>query len=326
MKKTIYILLIISLHMIYCSKMQDTLEVSTHPADWNNPNSEIFHAEVVYDNGPESCQSCHGYDYKGGTSGVSCYTCHPDYPHQNGFSDPNSMNFHGNYIREVTQWDLIPCQSCHGVDYSGGANGVSCKTSGCHVQPDGPEACNTCHGNFSQLISITQIAPPEDLNKNVTHEATGVGAHQMHVAQTMVTNPYNCKACHPQVINFDDPIHVDESFASVIFDALATDNGRLNPVWDRTTVTCSEVYCHGAFQFQSGDSLIVGNSTPVVWTNKVANPEDCVFCHSLPPQGHEGQGQYNTPGSCAQCHGSVVNSNGEIINKNLHINGFPNFW
>ena len=69
----------------------------------------------------------------------------------------------------------------------------------------------------------------------------------------------------------------------------------------------------------------MGNSTPVVWTVQNPDPEACDFCHGLPPTGHTGQGQYTNPGDCAECHGSVVNSNGEIINKNLHINGLPNF-
>ncbi|MBN2364706.1 MAG: hypothetical protein JXL67_00960, partial [Calditrichaeota bacterium] len=77
--------------------------------------------------------------------------------------------------------------------------------------------------------------------------------------------------------------------------------------------------------FQFGSRPITGNTEPVIWTEKSDITEKCTFCHGLPPTGHFGQGNFTTPGSCAQCHGSVVDVNGQIINKDLHINGQANF-
>ena len=320
MKKTSIILisLIIMVIAISCSEKNIPTDVGAHPEAWNNANSEQFHGTAVLDGGNDACTSCHGTDFLGGNSGVSCYGsgCHVYYPHPNGFSEISSMNFHGNYIRsELITWNIRVCKSCHGDNYEREFSGTSCRT--CHTGADGPEECNTCHG------SPANTAPPRDLVGNVVKDSLGVGAHQIHVAETQVTNVYDCAACHPNIVNFDDPDHIDDGIAEIIFDELGTDGGRLSPIWDRTNGTCSDVYCHGSFQLGNSGN-IRGNSDPVVWTEQVANPEACVFCHQLPPQGHFGQGQYNTPGSCAQCHGSVVNANGEIIDKSKHINRLPN--
>ncbi|NOZ13512.1 MAG: hypothetical protein GXO69_07670 [Acidobacteria bacterium] len=44
---------------------------SPHPDGW-----EKSHGDYVENNGYASCARCHGADYRGGTSGVSCYQCH----------------------------------------------------------------------------------------------------------------------------------------------------------------------------------------------------------------------------------------------------------
>jgi predicted CxxxxCH...CXXCH cytochrome family protein len=313
----ITICVILALAIFSCSEKKDITDVGAHPEAWSNASSEEFHGNAVIEGGNESCTSCHGTDFMGGSSGASCYgsSCHAVYPHPEGFSNISAEMFHGNYLKTELTWDMGPCKNCHGDNYERELSGVSCRS--CHTGSEGPEECNTCHG------SPSNIAPPKDLNGNVRNDSLGVGAHQIHVAETMVTNVYDCAGCHPNIVNFDDPNHIDDGIAEIIFNSLATDDGRLIPEWDRTAGTCSDVYCHGAFEFGNAGQ-IVGNSDPVIWTDKVANPEACVFCHSLPPQGHFGQGQYNTPGSCAQCHGSVVNANGEIINPSLHINGLAN--
>lgn len=46
-------------------------EAKYHPDGW-----EEDHGDYVEANGYTSCAQCHGDDYRGGTSGVSCYQCH----------------------------------------------------------------------------------------------------------------------------------------------------------------------------------------------------------------------------------------------------------
>ena len=303
-----------------CSEKNDMLTVGTHPQGWNDQSSEKFHGRAVLEGGKEQCATCHGQNFQGGTSKLACYGsgCHLYYPHPAGFAELSSASFHGEVIKSQLKWDIMDCQRCHGADYAGGSSGVTCRD--CHTGPDGPEECNTCHGNE------LNIAPPQDLSNNVSRDSLGVGAHQIHVATTMITRVYLCTACHVAVNNVDDPIHIDTTPGTEFaFSALATDNGRLTPVWNRTNGSCSQVYCHGSFRFGSVGNPITGNADPVVWTAQNPDPAACNFCHALPPTGHIGQGQYTTPGSCATCHGSVVTTSGMIINKSLHINGQPNF-
>ncbi len=52
---------------------------SGHPVGWLTPSSPAFHGHEVADDGDAQCAACHGADFLGGWSGVSCTTCH-DYP------------------------------------------------------------------------------------------------------------------------------------------------------------------------------------------------------------------------------------------------------
>lgn len=49
-----------------------------HPPSWNIISNSNFHASYIANNGDGYCKSCHGTDYKGGKSGVSCFTCHSE--------------------------------------------------------------------------------------------------------------------------------------------------------------------------------------------------------------------------------------------------------
>ena len=52
-----------------------TTPSATPPADHTVNKSGVYHKTGLTD--PlTNCVSCHGADLKGGTSGVSCYSCH----------------------------------------------------------------------------------------------------------------------------------------------------------------------------------------------------------------------------------------------------------
>lgn len=109
-----------------------------HPWGWMSPDSADFHGNAVAASGPTVCQACHGQDYRGGWSGVSCYTCHSDGPsgHPDGWMDPRSSSFHG--LAMLLQ-GVDNCTRCHGHGLGGGTSGVAC--SECHgVTPPGSQA------------------------------------------------------------------------------------------------------------------------------------------------------------------------------------------
>ena len=193
-----------------------------HREGWMVQGSNEFHGlfVIAMNWSLVSCQKCHGNDFQGGMSGISCLTCHSDYPHVEGWALESSSNFHGQYIRQAG-WSMASCKTCHGDDYKGGKSGSSCYD--CHQETGGPEACNTCHG------SAQNAAPPKDLSGNTETTAIGVGAHQFHYGLYQT-----CAICHSVPTSFSDPNHIDNTPNAEVLAYLQ---------WDRTTATCVSS-CH----------------------------------------------------------------------------------
>ncbi len=316
-----FILLLI---LAACSEKREPTAVSPHPVEWADTSSASFHGKLVLDGvlGTEGCQSCHGEDLQGKNSAPGCNIqgCHNIYPHPDGWADSLSDNFHGSFVAQTLSWNIHGCQSCHGSNYKGaGYDSKNCTK--CHEQPQGPEACNTCHG------SSVNFAPPKDLNGHIATTFIGVGAHQAHLQDTTLTTAFtrDCNLCHIQPATYSDIGHIDGSLpAEVVFNEFAADSGKTHPVWDNQSASCANVYCHGSFAFSKDkstfqwiytDFVIVGNNRQMIWNNVDAGQAACGTCHDLPPKGHAA---HNT---CDACHGKVVDANFNIINKKLHING-----
>ncbi len=251
--------------------------------------------------------------------------------HQPGFTSPSSPNFHGNVIK-ANNYDMRQCRQCHASDYSGGTTGQSCKS--CHVQPNGPEACNTCHGNFSDTTG-TFIAPPRDLNGDTSTTIAGVGAHFNHLYGDSLSSNVQCAECHTVPQSVYSPGHINPGLpAQVNMKDIATTNIASNAAYDYKSMTCSNTYCHGNFsysisnaqpgdQFAFIDSVMVGNNKTVTWNKVDGSQAACGSCHDLPPKGHIGYQQFPLS-SCVSCHWTVVDAQGNIINKAKHINGNVN--
>lgn len=249
--------------------------------------------------------------------------------HPAGWVAPSSSNFHGVFIR-THDWNLSNCQQCHGNDYDGGIVGVSCLS--CHSQPQGPEACNTCHGDFGgDATNMLTWAPPKDLDGNTAPTAPGVGAHTIHLSGGDFASGFDCSTCHVVPGSFAADGHIEPEAndeAEVIFHALALIDDA-QPDYDHNTQTCSNTYCHGNWSLAKSASnnnfvytadAIEGNNATPVWTDPQSAP--CGSCHDLPPVGH-------TPfdlSACSGCHSSVVDNNGNIIDKTKHVNGQVNVF
>jgi hypothetical protein len=317
-----------------CSKLIEPVpaprEVTTHNPGISVDTSEGFHSNLVLaaPNGMLDCQQCHAADWSGGITGFACNTpdCHPSINvHVEGILDKASEDFHGNFIRQEG-WKMMDCQNCHGEDYGGGVASPTCLN--CHSQPQGPEACNTCHGDFSDPAII---APPQDTKNNTSTDSTGVGAHVMHLYKNDLGKQIPCSTCHVVPQDYSDPGHVlnDPLPAEVIFSPLAVHNVANNPTYNYSTRTCSDTYCHGnwafwkdstefIYQFAYVDSVMVGNNDPVVWNEVGTGQADCGTCHNLPPTGH-----LDHP-ACSGCHANIVDADGNIINTEEHIDGQKN--
>lgn len=244
--------------------------------------------------------------------------------HPAGWATKSDINFHGKYILTNNKWNMNECKTCHGTDYLGGNTGKSCFT--CHVSSSGPEDCRTCHGNEDH------INPPAALNGDTSTASLGVGVHMTHLYNTRFSATVACQECHLEVGSFTDTNHLGnnpDGIAEITFGTLSrtTIGGGItpNPVWDRSTATCSNLYCHGTFV--QGNQNATGN-----WINPNV---DCGTCHGNQTTGNptpQQNGVFTSPhfsfmtiNSCYICHGSVINPQGVIIDKSKHVNGVVNY-
>ena len=317
--------------------------VQVHGPEWVDTSSMNFHGKVVLaaQGDAQPCLKCHGLNYQGGPSGISCVTCHQATGgslHGRGWTTPSSASFHGNAIR-AANWDMRPCQSCHGTFYDGGKVGSSCRT--CHTGIGGPENCSTCHG------SLTSVAPPRDLSKNTSRSARGVGAHQIHVKDNTFASGVFCGECHTSPSATYSAGHIDATAgAEVLFNnpLAKTATNKLgtidydpqlprytpSPAYDRATLKCSNTYCHGYFKN--------GNTTfAPIWNDTTGTQGACGTCHGnlsapldtlgtryLPKTTSQGGSHpevANLRIKCNVCHAEVVDANFRIISPAKHING-----
>lgn len=323
--------------MISCTDLNKNLptpasgKARVHLQGWNDSLSSNFHGTVLKSQHFDlsTCMTCHAKSFEGGISGVRCYDCHKSYPHSNGWIDSRSADFHGNFIR-TSGWDMLQCKPCHGQTYSGGITAVSCLT--CHTKQNGPENCTTCHGSAN-------VAPPKDLNGNITTSARGVGAHQDHLMGSNLASPVLCKECHIVPTSVYGTGHIDASaHAHVTFNGprgtMATARGTFvpNPSYDFASLTCENTFCHGNWKLEKSssqydwaytDTIMTGSNYSPLWTGSDAQ-DVCGTCHGLPPAGHLSAGI--TISDCAGCHYGVVDSRGNIIDSTKHMNGKVNVF
>ena len=256
--------------------------------------------------------------------------------HKDGIVNPSSPDFHGNLVSEAN-WDMKQCQQCHASNYNGGTAGTSCYN--CHTFPGGPEACNTCHGDFTNPLLQ---APPRATSGAMLPSERGVGAHTKHLSNNLLGKAVECIECHTIPNGFDDPNHIDQTpGAELVFGDLAklatNVPGGLNyqpslgdfipnPSFNFSEGTCANTYCHGYFKN--------GNLDNVVSFTAESQGSACGTCHGNPATGNPLpkttlQGGVHPPNqNCEICHGDVVSVQGNnytIIDMNKHINGKLNF-
>lgn len=315
----------------FTAKCHATGELHKVESGIADPASPNFHGTLLAQEGWSltRCRTCHGTDLQGnGYAEKSCYQCHTKSEvHQLGISDPTSANFHGKLIANAEHWSYATCKNCHGSDYKGGIVGKSCIT--CHTQSAGPEACNTCHGNFSDP---TKIAPPRALDGSTATTSRGVGAHAAHLFPKY-SAALACSQCHKVPTKMTDAGHIDASspraelvFGSFSSTILAGTPGSIkpNPVYDTTALTCSGVYCHGTMKS--------GNTTnKPVWTGTAT----CGSCHgdgANDPLPKDSQPWHDatkiTNARSCYCHGTVTvdaSLNYTFVDKTKHVNGVVDF-
>ncbi len=298
--------------------------VAVHSPVWLEPGSDDFHADKVA--GPnselEQCRQCHGADLSGGIAEASCAKCHA---HPDGWLVAEAPEFHATVIA-ADNHDLSGCEKCHGAHFSDGIFPADC--SRCHVHPAGPEACNTCHGNFpGNPDNLADVVPDK-------------GAHEVHL-EHFGDIENTCASCHAIPATVGAAGHLDNTPGAEVniqgnarFAVLArtiTNEGQNQPAptFDHQTETCANTYCHGDWKLAKARSNsswnyaadhIEGNAATPGWDDPASAA--CGTCHALPPVGHNP----SEISGCAGCHGATIDDTGNIIDESKHINGKVNLF
>jgi hypothetical protein len=162
-------------------------ETGKHSANW----LPAAHMEAASSD-IGSCSSCHGTDFKGGISGVSCTSCHLGSPTSVHPLDWNPV--YSNHASYVTANGTNACsnQYCHGSLLTGVANsGPSCTS--CHlggvtsIHPSAwmGDACSD-HGNYAYT--------------NGTAGCANIYCHGANLGGVLDSGP-SCTQCHPTIPN-----------------------------------------------------------------------------------------------------------------------------
>ena len=168
-----------------------------HATGWNDTSSAGFHGKILSmaQWQVSNCTPCHGTTLNGGTSSVSCFTCHSAYPHVTGWGDSSAVTFHGKFLG-AKAWQLNNCTPCHGNTLDGGTSGKSCFT--CHKSyPHGTgwrdSTTAAFHGNFIRASSW-------DMLQCKTCHGPTYGGGRVNVScltcHTKQNGPENCTTCH----------------------------------------------------------------------------------------------------------------------------------
>lgn len=200
-----------------CSKEHSPQPSNAHPENWSMASGLEGHGTKVLASGKSSCATCHGSDYQGGESGVSCYRCHRFYPHLEDWNTKGAAGFHG--LAVDTDSLAVQCAICHGDNLEGQGDIPGCykchslyphqqgwmskntasfhgaylksvnwdlsSCAGCHgesLQGQGASpACSTCHSSYPH--SSTWIIPM-DSRSHIAY----LRGHRFNLAE--------CQNCH----------------------------------------------------------------------------------------------------------------------------------
>jgi predicted CxxxxCH...CXXCH cytochrome family protein len=170
-----------------CSEVKDEkiptqTVISVHGEGFTNPASNNFHAEYIRSNNYDlqTCKSCHGSAYSGGTSGQSCNTCH------NKQGGPEN------------------CTVCHGSvnaappkDLSGNIS-PTFRGVGAHQKHvlggilGAPVACKECHAVPTELTSAGHIDATQHAEVRFDSASVFFRSNAQYSATTVSCNNTYC--------------------------------------------------------------------------------------------------------------------------------------
>jgi predicted CxxxxCH...CXXCH cytochrome family protein len=275
----------------------NTLCHAGHDTGWASPDQHGVNAEQNF----SACKSCHGPDYKGGTTTISCYKCH----NGPGLNHPApAWVIYDHKTAAIT--DNMICQNCHGTNYLGGGSHVACNSChmenqtkvhqlgwypnvrynhGAYVLANGVTACSNiyCHG--SDLSGVSQsgyacngchVWPISDCTTCHGTPPSGTlypNVAGKHTAHTTLSTSIACGTCH-QGAGAGTTNHMNGKVDVILDPTYYAKSGIAT--YNAATNTCSNISCHG------------GQITPDWSTGTIDVNTQCTSCHSY------GTAQYNS--------------------------------
>lgn len=154
-------------------------EGTAHPTGqaWLDKKSSIFHGiDAAQD--LAQCAACHGGDYRGGTSGVSCFRCH--FTAMGGRVPDGHSWSHGTTPHEaLTSFDSV-CNQCHDVNRTYG---------------NAPSSCHDCHGiETGHATGSGWLLPGNHAQASIADRASCLNCHDLSPGGGG-TSPA-CRSCH----------------------------------------------------------------------------------------------------------------------------------
>jgi predicted CxxxxCH...CXXCH cytochrome family protein len=160
-----------------------------HPPSWTDTSSAGFHGLVARTDSGRMCEACHGVDFRGGLSGVSCFDCHSAYPHieNTNWAGPVTADttFHGWTAMSTADEPGQSCKPCHGADFHGTTRAQSCYD--CHT---------SLHTDVTNANITTHRAFVADKSWNIVECQTCHGSDYTGGAALAVNGAANCTQCH----------------------------------------------------------------------------------------------------------------------------------
>jgi len=202
------------------------------------------------------------------------------------------------------------CTACHGADLRGGEGAPSCDD--CHTE-GWAQDCTFCHGGTEDATG----APPQDIDDGGDPETLSFSPHPVHVQDSPLKVALACSACHLTPTHALDPGHFLVADATAAVAEVDFSGGvSAQASWDAGEQSCSSVWCHGDGQGHNG-------------AVKVGDTVSCGDCHAGPDSDRDAMktmsGKHahhlNLGYSCRNCHESVADDEGTILDLVEHVNG-----
>ena len=303
------------------------------------------------------CTNCHAgkVAHNGREQNIQCTDCHGAHVDAGDGSTPNvwlvkrdmggtrgSVQFTSTVDKNYQAADgKGVCQSCHAVPTGSGFQFHLTQTNAtcndCHTHGnskgsfsvDAGKACNACHGyppSANVLGAGGYAAGYQSVTSFVDESTSGHTSH--------ASSPYQkaCANCH------QGNSHQSGTFQDVFIEPAGTvaATGALTPAYNKSTQTCSNVYCHSNASPRGGNN--VTQTTPG-WKNGkgaiIGKPGECGFCHSaaggtsptwsLSHTKHINGYALNPNFTCNTCHAKTASGNSAVFSnmtaRSMHTNG-----